>query len=516
MASRIGYPVGAALAFGLGLCFSAAQAQDPSTQDLSIAAALRQSKTAYLRGQYREASVLLEAAAGPKALAGGPMALQADADTAQLLLSDLADLYGLQGRYAQAEAALRRVIAAGLDAGGERHGNLAIRARNLSRLGALLRAQGRYPEAEAAFTRAMELLEPAYGVDHAYVATCLASLAELARLQRRFDEAERLYWRAYMIRSYLYGHESSPVGETLSGLAAVYAAQRRHVQARELVERALAIAEKPPRAAKGWDRLDERDLRQMNLPEREAVATRGKITVREAGPHHLEFARHYDSLGSLYRANGRHAEAELMHRRSIAIRERAFGAEHPEIAQSRSDIAAAQMDGGDARQALQEARIAAAVLARRIGAWPAERAEYAEGERRRWRPSFLLLVSLLARESGPAGEAFAAIQHAQPSAGSEPPASEAEARGLLAPGEALLAAVSEGNDAYAVLITRDRAELRRIDGGLRNLAAVLRTELADVRRAFVVADAAPGPAPQLVRLPSVGALRALKQGAAGS
>jgi tetratricopeptide (TPR) repeat protein len=458
-----------------------------------------------LRGQYRDASGLLEAAAGPKALL-------ADADTARLVLSDLADLYNLQGRYAEAEAALRRVIGASRSAA-ERRDSPAGLARDLSRLGALLRAQGRYAEAEAAFTGAMDLLEPAYGVDHAYVAICLASLAELARLQRRFDEAERLYWRAYMLRGYLYGHESSPVGETLQGLAAMYAAQRRHGQARHLVERALAIAEKPPRAAKGWDRLDERDLRQMNLPEREAVATRGKISVREASPRHLEFAQHYDVLGGLYRANGRYAEAELMHRRSIAIRERAFGTEHPEIAQSRSDIAAARLDSGDARTALAEAQIAAATLARRIGAWPAERAEYSQGERRRWRPTFLLLVSLLALEKGPAGEAFAAIQYAQPSAGSELPMSEAEARALLAPGEAVLAAVAEGDEAHAVLIRRDRIELRRIDGGLRNLAAALRAELADVRRAFVVADAAVGPAPRFTVLTSAGALRALKRGA---
>jgi methyl coenzyme M reductase subunit C len=50
-----------------------------------------------------------------------------------------------------------------------------------------------------------------------------------------------------------------------------------------------------------------------------------------------------------------------------------------------------------------------------------------------------------------------------------------------------------------------------VDGGPKNLAVAMRGELADVRRAYVVADAALGPGPRFVALPSVGALRSLKR-----
>jgi tetratricopeptide (TPR) repeat protein len=41
----------------------------------------------------------------------------------------------------------------------------------------------------------------------------------------------------------------------------------------------------------------------------------------------------------LYRAQGRYAEAEPLYQRSLAIREQALGAEHPDVAQSLNNLA---------------------------------------------------------------------------------------------------------------------------------------------------------------------------------
>ena len=484
----------------LGVAAAAQPAPAAGTASLEIA--IREGTTAYVRGEYRDAARILERALGPKLIAGA-----GDAAHEPVALSHLANLYWLQGRYAEAETAARRALARLEKALGADHPEVA---RELSRLGGVLRAQGRYPEAEAVFLDVLERLEP-YGVDHAYVASCLASLAELSRLQRRYPEAERRYWRAYMIRSYLYGAQSSPVGETLSGLAGVLAEQGREAEARPLLARALAIAEKPPRSDNSWDRLDERDLREMNRPERDQVAKRGVISVREGAPRHLEHAEHFDNLGRLYRAHGRYADAEAMQRRAIGIRERAFGREHPQVAQSLLEIGLIHRQQGDAAQALEHVRAAAAVARRRITAWPPEHAEYAQGERRRWQGVFLLELSLLpaAEDAAGFGAAFAALQYANVAAGNEPALGADEVRALLEPGEALVVAMAAKADLYLAVVQRDGARWQRLEGQAAHAAAAIRNAAAGAARYFVVSGEA-APAGAAAQLPSVGALRTLK------
>jgi len=322
----------AAVSFAACVSALADPAPAPSAPLSLLDAAMRDGTSAYLRGDYRDAAKIIESAVGP----AGAGSASASA------LSQLATLYWMQGRYAEAESAARRSIAARESA----HGGPAEVARELAKLGTVLTDERRYPEAEAAFLKAMRLLEPAFGVDHAYVGECLHSLGELSFLQGRYTEAERRYWRAYMIRSYLHGPESSPVGETLAGLAAVYRALGRENEARSFYERALAIAEKPPRANGQWGRLDERDLLSMHVPEREQVAYRGKIYTNDGAPQHPEYALHYDSLAELYRALGRYTDAAAMYERSIALRTRAFGPQHPKIAQSLARMAEMQAGQG--------------------------------------------------------------------------------------------------------------------------------------------------------------------------
>lgn len=467
----------------------------PAAALAGLQSALRDSTNAYVRGDYREAARVLEAALATEP-APGPELTPA--------LSALGTLQWLQGRYADAERSLRRVVALTAATRGKEDPEVA---RELSRLGGVLRAQGRYREAESVYWRAIRVLEPQYGVDHAYVAECLYHLAELSRLQRRYAEAESRYWRAYMIRTYLFGRDSSPVGEAMSGLAAVYRAQGRDAEAQDMYGRALRIAEKPPRSNHAWGRLDERDLRELNPAERETVSVKGRIFTKEGSPRHLEFAQHYEALGNLYRAHARWTDAEHMYRKAIAIRERAFGMEHPEVAQALSNVALVHKEQGNVERGLESVRTASRVLGRRIAAL--ERPEYAQGERRRWQPVFLLELALLTSSPASAkrlgGEAFAAIQYAQ-LAGAEAPVSIAEAQKLLAPGEVLVVATVDEDEAYVAILRKDSAEARRLAVG--ELSGVLTRELAGMRGLLVAPDLAPEPIAGAVRLPSVGSLRA--------
>jgi tetratricopeptide (TPR) repeat protein len=448
-------------------------------------AALREAWAAYLRGSYVEAARALEGANGH------PPAQRA-----------LGEIYAMLGRYVEAETVLRETLAAAERARGRDDPEAAADA---SRLGAVVQSQGRYAEAETLIGRACGALAVAHGVDHPDVADCLSRLAELAQLQGRNDEAERRYWQAYQVQVYLYGEHGSAVGRTLAGLGRVALAEGRRDDARRLFRRSLAVAERPARTNE-WGRLDERDLRALHALEREQYAVRGQFRTRARESEHPDFARHFDHLAELHLALDRPAEAEAMLKRSIAIRERAFGAEHPELAYSLSRLGLAEKAQGDDGAALAAARRAAGVLARRIalaGAQPA----YAYGERVRWRPAFLLLASL---PQVPLEEAFAAIQNASLASAGSAPLSVPEVRRLLAPGEALLAAVTEGDEVTVAVVRAAGAAVHRARRA--DAARALERDLAGVRHVLLAADP---PAPELAgglpvtQLPSVNALARL-------
>src|SRR3954452_21792402 len=69
----------------------------------------------------------------------------------------------------------------------------------LNNLAGLYLVQGRYAEAEPLYKRGLDIEEKALGRDNPGVAIGLNSLAELYRVQGRHSEAELLYERSLMI-----------------------------------------------------------------------------------------------------------------------------------------------------------------------------------------------------------------------------------------------------------------------------------------------------------------------------
>ena len=62
-----------------------------------------------------------------------------------------------------------------------------------------------------------------------------------------------------------------------------------------------------------------------------------KVPVRS--PQHPKVAAGLNSLAELYHDQGQYTEAEPLHRRALAIREKALGPEHPEVATSLENYA---------------------------------------------------------------------------------------------------------------------------------------------------------------------------------
>ena len=70
---------------------------------------------------------------------------------------------------------------------------------------------------------------------------------------------------------------------------------------------------------------------------------RRSLAIREKslGPDHPDFARSLNNLAELYLNQGRYDEAGPLYERSLDIREKALGADHPDVAQSLNSLARA-------------------------------------------------------------------------------------------------------------------------------------------------------------------------------
>jgi len=282
----------------------------------STPATLNDGLAAFIRGQYEQAAQLLQSALASK---DWP-----DAAERRSALRALATAQTLSGRYDAAETSVLELLRAGRAPGQAD----AMLAGDLMLLGGIAKAQGRYDRAETAYQGAIDRLKARYGVDHPEVAEAFRNLADIRYAQRRDSDAELLYSRSYMVASYVGGAQSSLAGRALLGLGLVRQRLGKGDEARELLERALAIADRPPRADGKWGRIDARDLRAMHQ-EREFVAFRGRIYAREAEPSHPDFAEHLEHRGAILRALNRLEEADGAFRRALEIRRKNFGDRHP-------------------------------------------------------------------------------------------------------------------------------------------------------------------------------------------
>lgn len=490
------------------------------------------SEAAYLRGNYDQAARALESL-----LDTGP-----SGDSASItLILRLGTIYETQGRYRDAESTLLRARRGAESAYGA---NDAITGTISLMLGNIYQEQGRYANAEEAYQIALAILQTAYGQDHPAVAECVVGLAEASRRLGRIEESQRRFWRAYMLSTYLYGGDSSRVGELLVRLARVYAKQGRDKDAEGLVKRALKIGDRPLQTSAQWGRLDDRDLLLLLPAEREFSATKGRITYRTRDGEHPQYARYFDSLGELYLTAGEYAKAEQAYRRSITIRERSFDRDHPEIAAAKTGLGAVRALAGDLPGALELTRSAAKSLIRRIDAYTLADAHYAEGERRRWRPTFLQLLGLLGGvgqdignhaeevfrtmqyaitlDAGIAARELAARLHPGDARNAERVVKEigvqasltiAEVQTMLADDEALLVQVQDDDELYAALIRRNSFSLRSASGDLRprgDAMALMADTLVGIRKLSIVSDHPVARVPYVV-LPSVASLRAFRK-----
>jgi CHAT domain-containing protein/Tfp pilus assembly protein PilF len=175
------------------------------------------------QGRYADAEPL-----SMRSLAIREKALGPDHPDVAVSLNNLAGLYHNQGRYADAEPLLERALAILEKARGPDHPDVATTLNNLA---GLYQAQGHYAEAEPLYKRSLAIYEKALGPDHPAVAVSLNNLAGLYNNQGRYADAEPLFKRSLAIYEKALGPEHLDVATTLNNLAGLYQAQGRYAEA---------------------------------------------------------------------------------------------------------------------------------------------------------------------------------------------------------------------------------------------------------------------------------------------
>ena len=103
------------------------------------------------------------------------------------------------------------------------------------------------------------------------------------------------------------------------------------------------------------------------MPRREPLFKRSlAIRERALGPNHPEVANSLNNLASLFNDQGNTPETEPLYRRSLVIREKALGPEHPNVATSLNNLASLHQDLGQLDKALAESRRATGIYRNRI------------------------------------------------------------------------------------------------------------------------------------------------------
>ena len=248
-----------ALVFGVSLftvgCSASALSQDSTenvvqTDTLSHlsppdSTALEEIKTLIKEGKYAEAEAQARELLAEAEVRHGAESPQAAEVIDQLSVS----LYqGGKVSEVESEELAERAIAIKEKSFGAEHPEVASSLRNLAIVYAM---QGKFANAEPLFKRALTIREKALGPEHPLVAASLNNLANLYNFQGKYADAEPLYKRALTIREKALGPDHPDVATSLNNLAVLYWEQGKYALAEPLYERALAIGQE----ALGTDHL---------------------------------------------------------------------------------------------------------------------------------------------------------------------------------------------------------------------------------------------------------------------
>ncbi|KAJ5514921.1 hypothetical protein N7463_004473 [Penicillium fimorum] len=226
----------------------------------------------------------------------------------------LAEAYGLEGRWEEAEQLFLQVIETSKTKLGADHPNTLASMANLA---LTYTDQGRWKEAEQLSIQVIETSKTKLGADHPNTLASMVNLALTYMNQGRLIEAEQLEQQVIETSKTKLGADHPNTLASMANLASTYRNQGRLVEAEKL--------------------------------EQQVIETR----KTKLGADHPDTLISIGNLASTYRNQGRWAEAEQLEQQVIEFSKMKLGADHPNTLTSVANLATTYMNQGRWEEAEQ-------------------------------------------------------------------------------------------------------------------------------------------------------------------
>ena len=233
----------------------------------------------------------------------------------------------------------------------------------LWRLGRLQYRSGNYAAGEAAFVRLLEIHERVLGVDKPGGAAILNELALTVGHQARYDEADRIFSRSEIAA------QSSLADEQLILFAYRASVHRDHKPAEALAwaEQAVRIGDRYAESSRGKAYtvgMHAICLRINKRPAEAELQAAAAIRMASLPGNDSQWrlwwvGEMYTLLGTIYREQGRFADARREYELGLARRELLFGEAAPRSIEARALLAVNEQAAGNLQGALGHFRRAA-------------------------------------------------------------------------------------------------------------------------------------------------------------
>ena len=227
-------------------------------------------------------------------------------------MSNLAAVYDLAGKHAQAEALDSQSLAIQRRVLGPEHPDTL---KSMSNLAYVYFDEGKYAQAEALGSQSLVIQRRVLGPEHPDTLKSIYSLAVVYEREGKYAQAEELNRETVEIRHRVLGPEHPATLASMNNLAIVYEEEGKYAQA---------------------EALDSQTL---------------EIKRRVLGPEHPATLASMNNLALLYMDEGKYAQAEVLDSQTLEIRRRVLGPEHPATLNSMQNLAEVQMDKGKYAQA---------------------------------------------------------------------------------------------------------------------------------------------------------------------
>lgn len=240
-----------------------------------------------------------------------------------------------KGDYAGAETVARQALNEASAKFGENHTNTA---NSLNILAAILDKQGKYSDSEGLHRKALAIYEKAMGPDHSFTAISLNNLSLALEKLGKYGDAETLLRRAHKIYEKTLGPQHPDTAKILSNLARVLDSQGKYGTT---LAQPQQQAKAPPAAAgaalavKAQELLRQGQYEAAETLHHQVLATHEKTL----GLEHPDTANSQSNLAHVLYLQGKYAEAEKLYRKALATREKVLGPDHADTATSLNNLA---------------------------------------------------------------------------------------------------------------------------------------------------------------------------------